>query len=284
MLPSLRLQNFRCFDELSLEVPASGIIITGDNAQGKTSILEAACMLVRLHSPRTSRFQTLTKFSTGGFGIAGDPFGERRKILHRENILKLFAKGEPVPRRSDYLNTGGLIVWMGNEDLGLVRGSGENRRNFLDFIGSQIFPEYRSALTRYKRALRAKNLLLKEPVLRTAELRAWEEIFVENGNSLMKFRAELIAALAPLSAEAQERISAKDEKLSLSYLPGSGPSFGDSILQARSREIRARHALIGPHRDDLSIRLHGLSALDYASEGQQRTIAISLKLAQGRSS
>ncbi len=281
MLSNLRLLNFRCFASLDLEIPPEGGIFLGDNAQGKTSILEAVCTLVRLHSPRTSRFNTLTKFSTPGFGVAADPWGQDRKIRQTSKGLVLTVDEEVRPSRTDYLADGGLIVWMGNEDLTLIRGPGEARRHFLDFLGAQLDPKYRTAYTRYRRALKAKNLLLKEPKLRLPELLAWEEILIEHGTYLTDARRQLIDDLTPLTAAAQVAISEKNEALTLSYLPASGSCMRDSILQARQRETATRQSVVGPHRDDLSIRLHGMPASDYASEGQQRTIALALKLAQG---
>ena len=238
-------------------------------------------MLVRLHSPRTSRFNTLTKFSTPGFGIAADPWNQERKIRFNGKAFVLECDGETRQSRTDYLADGGLIVWMGNEDLALIRGAGETRRHFLDFIGAQLDPRYRTAYTRYRRALKAKNLLLKEPTLRLPELLAYEEILIAHGTYIMEARARLVADLCPLAAAAQLAISGKNEPLALQYLPASGPDLKDSILQARRRETATRQAVIGPHRDDFSIRLNGMPASEFASEGQQRTIALALKLAQG---
>lgn len=281
MIQHLRLQNFRCFAALAMEAPPGGVILIGDNAQGKTSLLEAVCMLVRLHSPRSNRFSTLTKFSTPGFGIAGDPWGQERKIRNLSKGLLLEVDGEERKSRTGYLADGGLVVWMGNEDLGLIRGPGESRRHFLDFLGAQLDPKYRTAYTRYRRALKAKNLLLKEPKLRLPELLAYEEILIGHGTFLTESRRQLVEDIAPLVAAAQLDISGKNEALTLSYLPASGPSMKDSIMQARQRETAMRQAVIGPHRDDVSIRLHGMPASEFASEGQQRTIALALKLAQG---
>ena len=264
-----------------MEAPPEGVILIGDNAQGKTSLLEAVCTLVRLHSPRSNRFNTLTKFSTPGFGIAGDPWGQERKIRQASKGLQLEVDGETRKSRTEYLADGGLVVWMGNEDLALIRGSGEARRHFLDFLGAQLDPKYRTAYTRYRRVLKAKNLLLKEPKLRMPELNAYEEILIEHGTFLTESRRQLVEDISPFVAAAQLEISGKNEDLTLSYLPASGPSMRDSILQARQRETATRQAVIGPHRDEISIRLHGMPASDFASEGQQRTIALALKLAQG---
>ncbi|MFT4176802.1 MAG: DNA replication and repair protein RecF [Luteolibacter sp.] len=282
MLRSLRLMDFRCFSSLDLEVPAGGAVLTGNNAQGKTSILEAICVLVRLHSPRTHRMATLSKIGGQHFGIAGDPWEQERQVRYSRDGLLLKADSEQRQSHTLYLDDGGLVVWMGNEDLNLIRGPGEARRHFLDFLGAQLDPLYRRAWTRYRRALKAKNLLLKESQQRLAEILSYEEILVEHGTLLMRSRARLIDELSPLAAEAQRAISGKDEALTLTYLPASSPDLRESILQARERETRQRQAVIGPHRDDLSLRLHGMPAADFASEGQQRTLALALKLAQGK--
>ena len=273
--------DFRCFESLDLKVPAEGAILTGDNAQGKTSILEAICVLVRLHSPRTHRMTALGRFGGKGFGIAGDPWGGERQVRYSREGLVLKADEEILPSQTRYLEEGGLVVWMGNEDLELVRGPGEGRRRYLDFLGAQIDPAYRRSWSRYRRALRAKNLLLKDGRPRDAEILSYEEILVEHGTVLMEARARLIAELAPLAAEAQRAVSGKDEPLTLNYLPASGPDLRESILQARERETRLRQAVVGPHRDELDLRIHGMPAADFASEGQQRTLALALKLAQG---
>ncbi len=282
MLRSLRLINFRCFERLECEAPEAGVILVGDNAQGKTSILEAICVLVRLHSPRTHKMATLTRIDSDKFGIAGDPWDIDRQVRHSREGLILKANSDIISNKSTYLEGGGLIVWMGNEDLELVRGSSEVRRHYLDFIGSQVSADYRRSWSRYRRALRAKNALLKEGRTRDLEIASYEEILVEHGNILTETRTKLVAELAPLAAEAQRTISGKDETLTCNYLSASGSDFRESLLQARERESRLRQAVIGPHRDEIDLRLQGKPAKEFASEGQQRTISLALKLAQGK--
>jgi DNA replication and repair protein RecF len=279
---TLRLLDFRCFPRLQMETPAAGVLLTGDNAQGKTSLLEAICVLVRLQSPRTHKFGTLARFGTTGFGVAGEVWGMERQVRHGRNGMKLKVDGKERAGQAAYLTDGGLVVWMGNEDIELVRGSGEVRRRFLDFVGCQVDPAYRTALHRYRRALKAKNLLLKDGRPRDAEIAGYEEILVEHGTHIMQTRARLVAELDTRAADAQRAVSGRDEPLAMRYLPASGEDLKASILQARERELRQRQAVVGPHRDDLELRLHGLPAADFASEGQQRTIALALKLAQGR--
>jgi hypothetical protein len=125
VLRSLRLMDFRCFASLDLDVPAEGAILTGDNAQGKTSILEALCVLVRLHSPRTHRLATMARVGSKGFGIAGDPWGSERQVRYSREGMVLKIDEQIRPSQTRYLEDGELVVWMGNEDLELVRGPGE---------------------------------------------------------------------------------------------------------------------------------------------------------------
>ncbi len=274
--------DFRCFKSLDLEVPGEGAILIGDNAQGKTSILEAICVLLRLHSPRNNRMQTLAKFGSKAFGIAGSSWAQERKVQHSRDGFVLTVDQEIRANQGRYLEDGGLVVWMGNEDLDLVRGPGESRRRYLDFICSQSDVPYRNSWARYRRALKAKNLLLKDGRPRDAEILSYEEVMVEHGSVLMTTRARIVAELQVFAAAAQEAISGKQEPLTLRYLPASGPELRESMLQAKEREARMRQCVIGPHRDELELRLHGMPAADFGSEGQQRTLALALKLAQGK--
>ncbi len=282
MLRTLRAVDFRCFSGLSLEIPAGGAVFTGDNAQGKTSILEAVCMLVRLHSPRTRRMPAMSRIGSGsGFGIAGEAWGMERRIRWQGG-LELAVDGQPREGPGAYLSDGGLLVWMGNEDLELIRGPAEGRRRYMDFIGSQIEPGYRVALARYRRALKAKNLLLKDPRPREEEIRSYEEVMIAAGSFLVEARARTVALLAPCAAAAQRELSGREESLGLEYRPAGGADLRAALEQARERERRQRQSFVGPHRDDLLLTVNGLSAAEFASEGQQRTAALALKLAQGR--
>jgi DNA replication and repair protein RecF len=122
VIRTLRAVDFRCFSGLGLEIPEGGALFTGDNAQGKTSILEAVCVLVRLHSPRTRKIPAMVRMGgAGGFGIAGEAWEQERRVRW-QRAFELAVDGEPRESASSYLADGGLIVWMGNEDLELVRG------------------------------------------------------------------------------------------------------------------------------------------------------------------
>jgi DNA replication and repair protein RecF len=287
-LNSLRLRDFRCFPTLSCALGGGITLFTGDNAQGKTSILEAVCVLLRLQSPRTSTGKELARFGTDGFGVAGTFDGHELTHTTRGAEKKLLIDGEPARRTADYLAASGLVVWMGNGDLELVSGTGEPRRRYLDFLGSQLFPEYRAALKAYEKALRQRNFLLKRDASPSwQEIDAYTAVLVPHGETLLRLRASLLDKLTPHAAAAHAAIRAADpgsatpEVLSLTWLPGGDSDhLSAQLLERRAEEARRRVTLCGPHRDDFLPALDGLPAGTFASEGQQRTIALALKLAQ----
>ncbi len=183
-------------------------------------------------------------------------------------------------RSDDYLSVA-RITWFANSDLELVKGSGSVRRRFLDFLGMQSVPGYRKALRDYERTLRSRNALLKEGRPRR-EVLAFDSPLIEAGEVLVKARRELVEAITPLAQTACDRISGAADALSLIYVPGCAEPFAESLAASRGEEERLRQTVRGPHRDDLEISLNQLKASAFASEGQQRSIVLALKIAQAR--
>ena len=281
-LTALRLQDFRCFDRAAVELSEGATLFIGDNAQGKTSLLEAACVLLRLQSPRTAVAADLIRFGRQGYGIGGDNGPHRLQLLFREGKRQLAVDGLEA-KSTGYLAAAGLIVWMGNDDLALVRGGSEGRRRYLDFLGAQAFHEYRAALLAYDKALRSRNRLLKEERPDWRQIEAYTHPLIEHGTVLTRLRSDLILEVQPWAAEAHAHISERaGETLALAYQPGATDDFAAALDASRAEETRRRQTVIGPHRDDLVLTLNGAPADKFASEGQQRTIALALKLAQAR--
>jgi DNA replication and repair protein RecF len=273
--------DFRCFEALSLELPAESVVFTGRNAQGKTSLLEAVCVLVRLQSPRTRRMGQMVRFEREQFGVAGECWGEERRICYGKEGCEMRVEGEECGSQGEYLDRGGLIVWMGNEDLDLVRGPGQGRRRYLDFLGSQLGREYRRDLARYRRALKARNVLLKDRHPDEKQIAAYTELLVKHGEAMQHQRAAMVELLREPLRRAQEQVSGQGESVELGYEPVGGHDLAAAFAQAAEQERRVRQTVVGPHRDDLQLAINGLSAAQFGSEGQQRTLAIALKLAQG---
>ena len=281
---ALRLHQFRCFGSLSCELGEGVNLFTGDNAQGKTSLVESICVLLRLQSPRTSSSSDLAQFGADAFGIRAILDGER-ELSHswQAGKRRLALDGSPCRKSGDYLEASGLVVWMGNEDMQLVRGAGDSRRRYLDFAASQLYPDYRPALLAYEKALRSRNFLLKRDASPNwRQIDAYSGVLIRHGEIVIRRRSELVSQLQPWAAEAHTHVGGSRETLAISYVSGSGSSFTQSLAESQPEELRRRVTVVGPHRDDLQLLIDGRSAGQYASEGQQRTVALSLKLAQAR--
>lgn len=281
MIESLRLVDFRCFEQASIDLSAEGQIFVGENAQGKTSILEAACLLLRLQSPRARQVRQLIREGAAGFGIAGISCDHELQVRGDRKGLSLKCDGDDAASRKDYLSESGLVVWMGNDDLDLVRGGGESRRKYLDFLASQIDPEYRNHWIRYRKALAARNNYLKKLSPREPEVRAYTQLLIEHGSALVKIRESLCEELAPRASGNHAAVSRKDEELGIIYQDKSKGDLEGAFAELEEREMRRGLTLAGPHRDDLKLTISSRSAREFGSEGQQRTLALALKLAQG---
>ena len=280
MLRNLQLCDFRCFARLAFEPEPVLNLIVGANAQGKTSLLEAACVLLRLQSPRTNHLAEAVRVGTAGFGLAAE-WGDRTLHMQFKDSLKSFRlDAQHHTRPAEYLSVA-RVVWISNDDEQLVRGSAAVRRRFLDFLAAQASPGYLRQLRAYERALRSRNVLLREGRARR-EISAFDGVLLESGKIITEIRRQLSAALDPLAHEAAHQISAEGEHLQISYHPGSPEDFATALAASADEEVRLRMTLVGPHRDDLDLVLNGMHAASYASEGQRRSIALALKLAQAR--
>lgn len=281
-ISQLLLREFRCFEELRYE-PGEGLnFITGPNARGKTSILEGVCFLLRLRSPRTSALGELVRFGKGAFlleGLLRSPNRETRLgVTCTPPARSLKLDGVSQSASAEYLRQG-TIVWFGSDDLLLVNGPAERRRKLLDSAGLQLdgwLHGYGRDLRDYDRALRSRNLLLREGRPRR-EIEAYDRPLAETGDRILGYRNDLVNSLAPLAGEACRKISG--ETLQLSYESGTSRPMMESLASSRGEEMRLRQTRVGPQRDEVGMLLNGMPAGSFASEGQRRTIALALKLA-----
>lgn len=287
MLTDLRLADFRCFERLRFQ-PAEGTnFIIGANAQGKTSILEAVCVVTRLQSPRAGSLAEVVRAGMPGCAIdahvrMGGAATEATHLHLRYEPPKRSLSLDSVPQSgsADYLRTA-RVAWFSNDDMEIIRGSGSRRRRALDFLCSQIEPMYLRHLRAYDRALRSRNALLKEGRARR-EIEAFDPPLSEHGDFLIAARAGAAAALAPLAAQAVRDIGGGKDAASFQFQPGSDRPMLEGLAAAREEECRLRQTVTGPHRDDIGIDLNGMEAARFASEGQQRTLALAFRLAQTR--
>ncbi|MEY2598203.1 MAG: replication and repair protein RecF [Verrucomicrobiota bacterium] len=280
MLEDIKLGHFRCFEHFEASFQPGLNLILGPNAHGKTSLLEAICVLLRLQSPRTPRLAEIIQHGARGLLVDGHACGKHLQFYFSPQRKKLALDSVEQSSASDYLLTE-RVVWFSNTDVEIVRGSAEQRRRFLDFLASQIRPDYRRALRDYDRALRSRNLLLKSPTSRWREISAFDPLLLSNGRQITLARSELLTALLPLAQLAHTAISTGREKFDALYRPGAGSPFPDSLEPARLEDLRLRQSTVGPHRDDWELSLSGHPAA-LGSEGQQRTLALALRLAAAR--
>ncbi len=280
-LNSLKIRDFRCFPNWEGEFAPGVNAIVGPNARGKTSLLEAACVLLRLQSPRAATLAPLVRIGALGFVVDGFHCGRHLQFYFSPRRKKLALDSVAQGTAAGYLETG-RAVWFSNADMALADGPAEVRRRYLDFVAAQIDPVYRRHLRAYEKALRSRNVLLKASFVRWREVAAFDEPLLAAGNALGAARAALVAALRPHAAEAHRAISAAaSETLELEYAPGAGDDFASRLAETREESARLRQTVVGPHRDDLALRLND-RPLGLASEGQQRTAALALRLAQAR--
>ena len=281
MLTTLRLSNFRCYSTLRWDIPAEGAVLLGANAQGKTSLMEALCFALSLHSPRTTRIEKLMRQGATHFGISLASEQDTRRLVWQDKKLSMQVNAAERRDYSDYLADTCPVTWLANSDMILVTGPAEERRRYLDFLGSQWHPVYRQALQAYRKALKSRNALLRHPRRSIATLRSYAELLARHGEIIMQLRHQLLKRLTPHVAHVHRAISRGAEQVGITYRPSATHALADALEQNMEADERAGFTTIGPHRDDFELRIGGMTAAEFASEGQQRTLAIALQMAQG---
>ena len=281
-LARMRLRDFRNYARLDLDIAPGFHLLLGDNAQGKTNILEAIYLVATLRSFRGVGSAQMVCHGKRGYFVGASIVGQGQhdvKLYWSARERSLSLDGQPVRKLTDYLGVLRTVVFC-TEDLQLVKGAGRGRRRFLDLLLSQTHAAYLPLLQRYARALRARNALLKQPLADPAALEGFSRELIAAGEVLCRMRGELVPQFSPLACRAYARIANPSEELRLEYRAGVKEDFAVELAQSRARERACRATLIGPHRDDLQLLLDGRPAAQFGSEGQKRTLAIALKLAQ----
>lgn len=287
---SVYLHRFRSYDEALFEFSPRLNLVCGPNAQGKTSLLEALYFLMTGRSFRSSYIIDMIKQGTPNLYV------EASFIKHGiDQKLKLFCDGKE--RKIQYNNTSfpsassllGILqgVVMTPDDVALVKASPQARRAFMDLQIAQIDPLYVHHLTRYHRAMRQRNHLLRANQLMTIE--SWEREMATSAAYLIQQRALAVAELRDIAIGIHAALTDGKEHLSLEYKTGA-PSDGslEELERAflsqwdrhRQRELFLGYTLNGPHKDDLLLTINDKEVRSYASEGQQRCCATALRLAE----
>ncbi|MBL9139864.1 MAG: DNA replication/repair protein RecF [Verrucomicrobiales bacterium] len=281
-LVHLRLRDFRNYARLDVELGPGFHLFIGDNAQGKTNILEAIYLLATLRSFRGVGSAQMVRHGARGYFVGGQWMAEVAhdvKMYWSMRERSLTMDEQPVRRLSEYYGRLRCVVFC-TEDLQLVKGASKIRRRFLDLLLAQTQPGYLTALQRYVHALQSRNALLKRPDADPALMAPFTQELITAGSLLMERRRALVPELSTLAKQAYARISLDAEELRLTYAPSVKADFAVELAQAMARERVLRATTVGPHRDDLQMQLNERSAAQFSSEGQKRTLAIALKMAQ----
>jgi DNA replication and repair protein RecF len=281
-LAHLKLREFRNYARLDAEFGAGFHLLLGDNAQGKTNILEAIYLIATLRSFRGVGGSQMIRHGHKGYFVSGTIVaqGEREvKMYWSREIRKLSLDSQSVQRLTDYLGVLRAVVFC-TEDLQLIKGSPRVRRRFMDLLLAQTHPTYLPILQRYSVALRSRNALLKQPAPDLNSVASFSNELTSAGTEIIKFRQEFLPVFAPLAQAAYRGVSGAAEELQLDYHPSVKGDFAVQLAQSRARERTFRMTVVGPHRDELQLSLAGKPAAQFGSEGQKRSVAIALKMAQ----
>lgn len=300
VITKLSIRNFRNIASLDLE-PGDGVnVIYGDNAQGKTNLVEALFLLTGQKSFRQTKESEFVRF--------GEKKGEINARFFaggREQEVSLTLEGG---KRSALLN--GLPLGVGEltgrffavvfspAELSLVRDGPSQRRGFLDSAITQVMPRYQKTMSDLSRALFQRNSLLSDmarhPGMDDSLLAVWDRSFAKLSYSIINARARFLARLAPFGEEIYQGISGGKESFSVAYqcsIPGEWGAVpeeeGEAVIlsaleRSRREDLKNGCTTVGPHRDDMDLRVNGISARAFGSQGQQRSCALTLKLAECR--
>ncbi len=305
-LEQIKLNYFRNYIEEEIHFNSNKIIILGENAQGKSNLLEAVQLLSTLKSYRTSKDQDLVyqdrlygeitsnvnkKYGDYHLGIK-IPFKGRKEIK---------VNHEKKNRQLDFL---GIVntVSFSSLDLDLVRGTPEYRRGWVDNLLIQLEPIYVYVLKQYQQVLKQRNALLKQlkkqgnnnynnlPDIAKLQLNIWDDKLLDTACRVMRRRKRVLEKLEPLGKFWHQQISDYQEYLKINYLPNVQYEKDDiedikilikaEIEQKRQGELIMGTTLVGPHRDDIQLIINEIPIKNYGSQGQQRTLVLALKLAE----
>lgn len=283
-LTLFRCKNFRCLKAVQFE-PSAGInVIRGINAQGKTSLLEAILYASTSKSHRTNSESELVRHDQKGFSIRIEARRADRELTIEarwwKGTKRLKVNDVPQARLSDVLGRLSIVLFS-PEDVKLVTGSASARRKFLDMELSQLDQVYLRHLQLYRQVLRQRNELLRTQQPDIELLKIWETQLVDHGAALVEKRAAYVDELNRYASKAYEIISA-GESLSLKFTPdvSTEESYADVLNLSRSNDIRRNMTTRGPHRDDIQIAIADMPARNYGSQGQQKSAALAIKLAE----
>lgn len=295
-LLELKLTNYRNCRDLSLNLNSGKILIIGKNAQGKTNILESIYFLSALKSPRTSNNIEIINFNAETAEIEAELVKANTSVTldysyskEKNRILKVNGVKTTPKNFKQVLKT----VLFSTNDLLLLRGNPSDRRDWLDRAISQVYPAYDERLSKYDKIRIQKNNFLKELIkgapLDETLLEVLNEQLTITGSNIIYLRIKFLAEIEKIARE-KHRIISETEELKLvydcSFLDGEteleeiAEKFRGALEERKIEEMRRAQSCVGPHRDDILFYINENEATKFASQGQQRTVVLALKLSE----
>ena len=290
IIKSLDVSGFRNYDRLSLTLHSGTDIFYGDNAQGKTNILEALYMCSTTKSHRGSKDREMIQFEKDESHL--------KMILNRKGLdyrvdmhLKksrpkgIAINGTPIRRASELLGMA-HVIFFSPEDLGIIKNGPAERRHFIDMELCQLNRVYTSDLSNYNKVLAQRNRLLKDLAYKPETidtLQVWDMQMVHYGRRVISERRKFTEKLNQIIEQVHYDLTAGKEQIQIRYEPNVSEEELETAVEAgREKDIRQKSTLTGPHRDDICFFINGTDVRKYGSQGQQRTAALSLKLSEIR--
>ena len=288
IIKSLKLKDYRNYEILNIEFDHATNIFYGDNAQGKTNILEGVYLSGTTKSHRGTKDRDLIRFGQDEAHI--ETVIEKNGVpwqidMHlKKNSPKGIAINKVPIRRASELFGLTNFVFFSPEDLNIIKNGPAERRRFMDLELSQLDKVYLSDLANYNRTLNQRNRLLKDTYYRDDildTLDVWDMQLVQYGEKIIQRRIRFIEEVNAIIGDIHHKLTGGRERISLSYEPGCGALSLEAALEKnRERDIRMKSTSVGPHRDDISFMVNNIDIRRFGSQGQQRTAALSLKLSE----
>ena len=288
IIKSLRHQNFRNYDTLELEFDDGTNIFYGDNAQGKTNILEAIFMTATTKSHKGSKDQDVIRFGCEEAHIRSYLFKEEitRQIdmhLRKGKTKGIAIDSQRIKRASELM---GLlnVVFFSPEDLSIIKNGPTERRRFIDMELCQLDSFYLYNLNHYNKIVSQRNKLLKDISYNSSlkeTLSIWDSQLVSFGSKLIERREIFIAQLCEIIGKLHEKLSGGKEELKIVYEKNVElDDFQKRLRENQEKDIILKQTTVGPHRDDIVFIINNIDIRKFGSQGQQRTAALSLKLSE----
>ncbi len=288
MITSLKLENFRCFKELSLSFESPHVVLCGANGQGKTSVLEAIFFLANLRSFRTLRIQELYRIGSSSYSIYSNvqktpSFTEKYEIIQNPNGRSLSAGGRHITRSSDFTGVFNTVAFL-PDDPGIVTGSSQLRRRFFDMFISMMDREYFRLLQKYSQALKSRNLLLRNEKADSAVVAAYDDILASFGSKIIAQRSVYSRILSDFMRNILESVRPELSNFTIRMKSGKGMDDKNVFLERLRtqffRDKTAGFTSSGPHADDFEFITDEKPLRTFGSRGQCRIISLVMKLAE----